>query len=213
MKDSLLYYVSILTFLMSPAQVWGSTASLFSSEVFSVEEHCVAYKTKKRVFFIASVGVIGKNCDISSEVIPEPGNLFHVEVSVPILSFESGEVERDRDVAKFLKVESQKNLDFHSESLTLNIWKEKISAGRFDLKGFLKIAGKEYPVVAQIEIVENNGGKQMAIQGVISTKFKDFDLKPPRLWGGIGAKVSKDLSLLFQLQPKKILGSSFFLDR
>lgn len=193
----------------SPTLSWGS---LFSDSLFSKEEHCVAYKTKKRLFLITSVDVIGKNCDISSEVIPEPGELFHVEVSIPILSFESGEVERDRDVAKLLKVENQKNLDFHSESMSQKAWKEKIKAGHFDLKGHLKIAGSEYPVTAKIEVTENDE-KQMLVQGMISTRFKDFDLKPPRLWGGIGASVSKDLNLLFQLQPGKTLGASFLLDK
>lgn len=208
MKKALLIVLISAIFGISTLS-WGS---LFSEETFSLEDHCVAYKTRKKLFLITSVEVIGKNCDISSEVIPEPGDLFHVEVSVPILSFESGEVERDRDVAKLLKVEAQKNLDFRSESLTLKSWKQKLSGGTFDLQGFLKIAGKEYPVTAKIEVTENNE-KQLVVQGLISARFNDFDLKPPRLWGGIGARVGKDLNLLFQLQPRKTLGAAFLLDR
>lgn len=205
--NNTLFLFFLLSVFGNPTLSWGS---LFSEETFSTEDHCVAYKTKKRLFLISSVDVVGKNCDISSEVIPEPGDLFHVEVSVPILSFESGEVERDRDVAKILKVEDQKNLDFHSESLTLKEWKQKIESRKFDLKGTLKIAGKDFPVTAKIEVTENNDNK-LVVQGLISSKFKDFNLKPPRLWGGIGARVSKDLNLLFQLQPTKTLGSSFLL--
>ena len=105
--------------LLGPSFALGS---LSISKVFTSEDHCVAYHTEKTFFLLRTVDVFGKNCDISSQVIPEPGDKSYVEVAIPILSFESGEVERDRDVAKLLQVDKAKEIIFQSESLIIQDW-------------------------------------------------------------------------------------------
>ncbi len=36
--------------------------------VFAPEEHCLAYKTVKTMFFFVDVDVIGKSCDVKGEI-------------------------------------------------------------------------------------------------------------------------------------------------
>mgnify|MGYP000134285359 CR=1 FL=1 len=69
-----------------------------SASLLQNGDHCVAYKTEKRIFLVKNVTVIGKNCDVSSQVIPQVDGSFSIEMSVPVEGFHSGEPERDRDV-------------------------------------------------------------------------------------------------------------------
>lgn len=175
-------------------------------DIFPEEKSCVAYRTKKTFFFVRTVTVVGTNCDMSAEVIPEPGDKFHVEMTVPIAGFESGEAERDRDVAKMLKADVAKSLNFVSESISFGVWKEKLAEGHFALKGELYIGKKPYPITIEIDRKETKEGEEVFL-GVSKAKFKSFDIDPPSLFAGIGAKVSSKLELLFRLQAREILGA------
>lgn len=192
---------------MSPSQALGS---IDFKSVFAQNEHCVGYQTQKTLFFIRTVNVFGKNCDISSQIIPEPGSRSYVEVSIPVLSFESGEIERDRDVAKLLRVDDSKEIIFKSESLKNSEWKKIRSDNGFIVSGLLFIGKKPYPIEAKLSLKKRENGN-FQIKGVVNTSFKNFNIKPPRLWGGIGARVGDKLSLLFQLNAEKTLGASNFL--
>lgn len=194
------------------AFLWG-VAFAKPPEIENVMEptdHCVAYHAQKRLFFIRTVQVVGKNCDISAEVIPEPGGRFHVEVTVPVLSFDSGEIERDRDVAKILKADIYKTMTYVSASLTEAEWQKKLSEGKFQLEGKLVIQDQPFPVESQIQLIKSEDGK-LSIQGVVSTEFKQLKLAPPRLWGGLGAQVNEELNLIFKIQSDKTLGASSLL--
>ena len=176
------------------------------TEIFPKEESCVAYRTEKTFFFVRTVTVVGKNCDMSAEVIPEPGDKFHIEMTVPISGFESGEIERDRDVAKLLKADISKSLNYVSESISLGVWKEKIAEGHFSLEGQLFIGKKPYPITIEIDRKKAEDGEEVFL-GVSKSKFKSFGIDPPALFAGIGAKVSSKLELLFKLQAREVLGA------
>jgi polyisoprenoid-binding protein YceI len=184
-----------------------ATAARIGKVDFPEGESCVAWKTKKTFAFVRTITVVGKNCQISAEVIPEPDDHFHLEISIPIAGFESGEAERDREVATMLKADVSKEMEFVSDSIKIDNWKGMISAGEFDLKGELKIGKKNHKI--KIEISRT---KQPAVfVGKHKSKFKKFDIKPPELLAGIGARVSEELELLFQLNTDEVLGAQSIL--
>lgn len=181
-----------------------SFITLASASLLHTGDHCVAYKAEKKMFLIRNVTVIGKNCDVSAQVIPQVDGRFAIEMSVPTNNFRSGEPERDKDVAKTLKADVESNIIFRSNPMTADEWKEKIKGGEFPLKGELEIGNEMFPVEAQVQIakVESN----FEADGVIKTKFKDFKIDPPKLVGGIMANVKQDLELHFHIQGQKTLG-------
>ena len=73
--------------------------------VFAPEEHCLAYKTVKTMFFFADVDVIGKSCDVTAEMHwQESGEKAQVEVSVPVKTLDSGNALRDGTFREFSKL-------------------------------------------------------------------------------------------------------------
>lgn len=180
------------------------------ASVLNSDEHCVAYVAKKRLMLIRTVEVIGKNCEIRSQIIPDIGNLFAFKLEVPIDSFESGEEERDKDVKKLLKMDKQSSLFFLTEKKTKEDWKKILNDDHeVNFSGVLNIANNTYNVNAKVKIVRNDEG--MEARGTISTKFSDLGLEPPSLFGGIMAKVKEDLELQFVIQSEKTLGFSSLL--
>jgi len=72
--------------------------------VFALEEHCLAYKTVKTMFFFADVDVIGKSCDVTAEMHwEESGEKAQVEVSVPVKTLDSGNPFATETFRKFSK--------------------------------------------------------------------------------------------------------------
>ena len=61
---------------------------------------------------VRNVDVVGKNCELTAQMVPEVGGVYSFELSVPVSKFESGESERDRDVIKILKANKQGELVF-----------------------------------------------------------------------------------------------------
>ena len=169
------------------------------------EKHCVAYVAKKRLMFIRNVEVIGKNCDVRTQVLPDIGGLFSFKLEIPIEHFASGEEQRDKDVKKILKAEKQASLYFTSEKKTKEDWQKLIHNQReVNIEGTLTIANVAHKVRARVEIIKEQD--VLFAKGVIVTRFKDLGLKPPELFGGFMAKVKQDLELKFVLNSEKTLG-------
>lgn len=184
-----------------------SSAASISEVEFPTAKSCVAWKTEKTFAFVRTITVVGMNCEINAQVIPEPDSHFHMEISIPISEFESGEDERDREVAQMLRADVSKTMEFVSSSIPLSQWREKVFAGEFDLPGNLKIGNDEYKISISISKVADGS----LFVGQHKSKFKKFDIEPPTLLAGIGVRVAKDLELLFQLNPNDVLGSQSIL--
>ena len=60
----------------------------------------MAYRVKKKSLSFFSGTVVGKNCDISVQLLPVVGGGCQVEVNIPIGSFDSG----DKDGMKTLRI-------------------------------------------------------------------------------------------------------------
>lgn len=174
------------------------------------KSHCVAYKAKKRMALIRTVDVVGKNCDISAQLIPTLEGGYYLELEAPILSFESGEKERDQDVFKLLKGEKQPNLIFTTQPRSKAEWTEQLKKENFTVKGELQIGLTKHPVEINIQTKRVEG--QLELDGLLATRFSAFALKPPKLFFGLGATVKQDLELHFHLRVNRILGSRSVLD-
>lgn len=175
------------------------------ASVFEDGGHCVAYRAQKTMFYVATTPVVGKNCDISAQVLPEVGGLYRIEVNIPIRSFSSGDTSRDEDVAKVLQVDIRPELLFRTKPMTVEQWRNLFKQGRFDLDGELTVGEKNYPIKLKAEYLEK--GETVEVKGLSQLQFKDLELKPPKVVGGIVAQAKQDLELLFQLESNRILGA------
>jgi polyisoprenoid-binding protein YceI len=167
--------------------------------------HCVAYKAEKVMLFVSKSEVIGRNCDISAQVLPEVGGLYHIEVIIPLHSFSSGDVERDRDVAKILKESERPEMTFRTKAMNAADWKKLFAKPAFEIEGELTIGAKAYPVKLQSHYISKDESAE--IEGLAKVRFEDFGISPPKVVAGIVAKAKPEFELYFHLLSQRILGA------
>lgn len=169
--------------------------------------HCVAYKAERDVLLglFSGRSVIGKNCDVAAQVLPEVGGLYHIEVNIPVRSFNSDDPDRDQDVQKLLKMEERQELTFRTKALTADAWRDLFAKGDFDLEGELSIGKKSFPLTIRSHYLAKDDAAE--VDGVAKVRFKDFDIEPPRVVGGVVVKAKPDLELHVHLVSQRILGA------
>lgn len=195
------YWLLVFLFAFSVA----SARAAKDSSLFEAGSHCVAYKVRKTSFFVSTSDVVGRNCDVSAQVLPEVGGLYHIEVNIPIRSFSSGDSERDRDVMKILKAEQRAELTFKTTAQTAAQWRELFAQKNFDMDGQLTIGEKSFPV--KMSAIYSETEEQAEIDGSTRVRFEDFGLRPPKVGGGIIASVKPELELHFHFISQRILGA------
>lgn len=184
--------------------VFGTFASV-NATVIGEGSHCVAYQAEKVIFFVSSSKVVGMNCDISAQVLPDVGGLFNIEVNVPVRSFTSGDTERDKDVMKLLQAEERAEITFRSKAMKVEEWKELFAQKSFKLPGEIVIGKKTFPLTVDAQYEDKTGFAE--VRGLAKVKMQDFDISPPRVAGGIVVKAKPDLELYFNLVSSRILGA------
>ena len=189
------------SFLLS-AVVWAAPGELSLLESGS---HCVAYKAQKTTLFVTSGEVVGRNCDISAQVLPEVGGLYHIEVVIPIKSFKSGSTDRDESVAQALKADEKSEITFRSKARSPEQWRELFKAPRFDVDGELQLGDKFYPVKLSSRYIVGEDSDE--IEGIAKAKFSDFQVTPPKVAMGFIAKSKPEFELHFHLVGSRILGA------
>lgn len=71
---------------------------------FNEKENCVAYETSKKMFLMADFEIVGKSCEIATQMEwSENQDLISVNFSFPVLSLDSDNSFRDVDVHRVLK--------------------------------------------------------------------------------------------------------------
>lgn len=173
--------------------------------MFDAGKHCVGYKVKKKSLSLFNGTVVGKNCDISAQLLPVVGGGYQIEVSVPIAGFDSGDKDRDQDVKSILKESEQSDIIFRSKTMNEKDWKQFVQKPNVSLDGELTIAGKAYGISAPAQITK--AGTGLEIDGIAVVPFSKFELQPPKFGGGLIAKADSDLELHFHLLSDKILGA------
>jgi hypothetical protein len=168
--------------------------------------HCVAYRAYKSMFLFSPWSeVVGKNCDISAQVLPDVGGLYRIEVTIPIKSFDSDSSTRDKDVAETLKADVKPELVFRSKGLTVDAWRELFAKRDFDLPGDLSIGDKSYPLKVKTHYTQAEDAAE--VDGLAKVSFSDFEIAPPKVGGGLVAKSKPEFELHFHLLGSRILGA------
>jgi hypothetical protein len=175
-----------------------TTAFLFlntpvKAEVFAGDQdHCVAWKTKKRVFLVSSQEPVGVSCTPKVELISDSSSKkLYFRVTFDSSSFNSGEPERDEEVKKLIG----DSIQLKSPSKTGDEWIafDKNKSGKIQIE--LVVKGKGFPLNLSYDI-ENRDGKDI-VKGVVKTKFSDIGIEPPSVGGGLIASVNDYLELHF----------------
>jgi hypothetical protein len=183
----------------------GAASAAPSDIEFGDGSHCVAYKVIKTMFLVSNSTVVGKNCDVSAQVLPEVGGLYHIEVNVPARSFKSGDLDRDKDVLEILRAKERPELTFRSKALNGEEWRLLFSKKEFPIEGNLYIGPNAFPITLQVEYKALE--KSAEVIGRANVKFQDFAIKPPKVGGGLVAKSKPDFELHFHLSSTRILGA------
>jgi len=193
--------VQLLSSLLLPMLAFAAVGS----SLLEPTSHCVAYRAEKVAFFLSKSEVVGRNCEVSAQVLPELGNVYRIEVAVPLRGFRSGDTDRDRDVMKILKAEVSPDLVFRTKALSADQWRDLFAKQTFNIDGDLKIGERTFPLVLMATYKE--GEISAEVSGVSTVRFQDFDIKPPAVGAGFVARAKPELELHFHLMSPRILGA------
>lgn len=199
MKKTLVEVIVIILFVFS-FQIAGA-----SENIFEKEEHCLAYRTIKGMFWVADVEVIGKSCKVDSKIQwSEDKKLFQLEVSVPIESFDSDSGMRDKAVMEILKADLHPNIRFISSWLAPQEFKQEILSGQIKLPGKLEIAGEQYIVEFPLTVAKLSD--DTILEGTLVSSFSYFNIAIPSVGlGGIIAEPSDVLEIHVHLHANQLM--------
>ena len=183
--------------------LWMGSHNLNAEIIFQKNDHCLAYQTEETIFLLINSIVIGKTCEISTQVEREAGNIRFV-VSFPIRSLDSGLEMRDDDVTDMLTVESNNDIRFVSDFLTEEQISAALTLGKANLWGKLEIRGKFYKVMFPLKISENSG--KWLVTGNLVSSITKFGLEIPSVLGGVIADTRDHLELLVHLRFNLVQG-------
>ena len=181
--------------------------NLDAQVIFQQDDHCLAYQTEETIFLLINSIVIGKTCEISTQVEREAGNTRFL-VSFPISSLDSGLEMRDDDVTDMLTVESNTDIRFVSDFLTEEQISAALNLGKANLWGMLEIRGKFYKVMFPLMLSEDSG--KWLVTGSLVSSISKFDLELPSVLGGVIADTSDHLELLVHLRFNLVQGVPVF---
>lgn len=149
-----------------------------STDYFSDNEHCLAYRASKIMFFVIPMEVIGKNCNISSHVkIIENGTQLRVVASVPLEKFDSGSSHRDRHISEYLKADQFPDIKFSTNWVDITSFREFISAGPQEIQGSLFIAGVEKNVSFPLQLVRREN--YLILETTLPATITDYGVSIP----------------------------------
>lgn len=166
---------------------------VFSS--FAAGKNCVAWQASKRMFLIDSQYPVGKTCQVEIK-FQKNGDQRVVEVTVPISSFDSGEKERDQEVAKLLLADQFPYIKIVTQPFSSQEIEVFKSGSLVELPGRLEFAGRSIEKTFQVRKADNPNG---AAHVVVQTTFTELGLQAPKVAGGLVAKVRDELKLYGQL--------------
>ena len=198
----------IIVLLSAILLTLGSQAAFAEENVFVPDEHCLAYKTEKTMFFLfAGVGVIGKSCEVKAEMRwNESGDQAQINVSIPVNTLDSGLEGRDEHMPEILRADLAPNISFASEWLEKSVWEQMLAAQRSEISGTLAVAGGKFPLKFTLSFTDQGGF--FLIEGKLITSFSGLKVEVPTVGpGGLIADPGDYLELLVHLRSDKISGT------
>ncbi|MAZ48575.1 MAG: hypothetical protein CME65_08425 [Halobacteriovoraceae bacterium] len=148
----------------------------------------VSWKTSKTMFLFSDQTPIGINNSVRVET--GYGEARFIKLIIPIASFSSGEAERDQEVQKILKADIQPNIIFQTELMKQAEYERLLSGDVREITGNLNIANESHPVTVKLALTNN------FLVGTVDSKFTTFGITPPKVAGGLVAKVHDKLELV-----------------
>ena len=192
-------------FSVSILMLVAAQSSFADEPVFAPEDHCLAYKAEKVMFFLADVDVIGKSCDVQS-AINWDGSKGQIQVSVPVTSFDSDSGDRDEEVAIILKQELTPSITFTSEWLEQDALQNMLQSSNTKVAGNLEVAGNQFPVTFDMKFSKQ--ADFYLVEGQLVSSFTFFKVEVPTVGPGGLISESKDyVELLVHLRSDKITGA------
>ena len=174
-------------------------------EIFTPDDHCVAYRTIKDMFFGLDTEVIGRSCEVSASLVSREGEADpRILVSVPVKSLKSGNFMRDRAVADLLGADVQPDLLFTSQPIDVGSLRRDVANRRFVMSGTLTLGGRDYPLQFPLELVEHGG--RHYVTGRLATSFATFDVDVPTIAFGLVARPHEKLELVTHLELERVAG-------
>ena len=206
----------LITIFITTILLILSAYSVFAEEepVFNPEEHCLAYKTKKTVFFFFDeVEVIGKSCEVTAKIHWDTsGEQAQVEVFVPVSSFDSGNFLRDKDISGILRTELNPNIRFISNGLSRTDLQKMLENKKTEVSGYLEVAGNTFPV--KFLLNSKVRSEFILIEGQLVTSFYKLKVEVPTVGpGGLLADPGDYLELLVHLRSDKFTGLGKIIDK
>ncbi|MBC8220796.1 MAG: YceI family protein [Proteobacteria bacterium] len=197
----------IIVLLSAIMLTLGSQAAFAEENVFAPDEHCLAYKTEKSMFFFDGVEVIGKSCEVKAEIRwQDSTEQAQVEVSVPVTSLDSANSFRDGEMPEILKAELSPNIRFISNWLSRTDMQKMLENQSADFSGMLEVAGNTFPVKFALSFKDQ--GAFYLIEGKLITSFSELKVEVPTVGpGGLLAEPRDYLELLVHLRSDKISGT------
>ena len=198
---------NIITIFATGILLTLGVQAIFAEEpVFAPEEHCLAYKTEKTMFFFVELKVIGKSCDVTAKMRwNASGEKAQVEVSVPVNTLDSGIAMRDADIHEILKTELTPNIRFVSEWLEKSAWEKMLEGQLPEVSGNLEVAGGIFPVKFSLSFAKQ--AEFSLVEGQLKTTFTALKIVVPAVAGGLLAEPQDELELLLHLHLDKISGA------
>lgn len=198
-KMSIIFFVVVVLFSSGFSSLKAEDEKIFSSG-----DHCLAYRTPKKMFFFTDVIVIGKSCQINAWTATK-GTKKRFIVTVPVESLDSDNSRRDGVVMEILKAEDHPYLRFETDWFADSVIRNLLQTGNGNVKGILSFADRSYPVSFQMNFF--NEGGHYGIEGHLVTNYTAFEMEPPVGGpGGFMAIVKDKLELLAHLQSDQITG-------
>lgn len=161
--------------------------------LFPEDKACAAWKTRKTMFLTKKVEPVGINCALKASLMKEPAGT-RVRVLIPVAAFDSGEPARDEVVRELLREKENPELEFLSRPYPPEEW-DAVSKGPGALEGTLRIGAELFPLKAPIHFT----GPKPAIEGDLISTMSAFKIKPPKVAGGVVAKVHDHLQLIYRV--------------
>lgn len=151
-----------------------------------------AWEVKKTFFLLSSQKPVGINNSIAVKKILQ-GDSHILEVTIPLDKFDSKEPERDLEVRKILKEDLSPALVFQSQALSESEL-QGLKFGKLKLlKGKLKIGKEFFETQFKMRLKEN------FLMGTYEGKLSDFNVKPPKVAGGVVANVKDYVKLYVKI--------------
>lgn len=184
----------------------GVTPAMAEEPVFQADEHCVAYRTVKTMFFFFDATVVGKSCQVTAAIDRE-GEGIRISASVPVVTFDSDFGPRDEHIPDILKAGEHPNITFAATLPGREELRKALEEGGVELPGQLTIAGTTREIIFPLALTRQ--GEGWLVEASIPATLADYGVVVDSVGlGGFIADDIKEITILVHLHLEQVEGSA-----